>query len=119
MTVHHHRSQTLGWGHARMRQRKPRRGLVLALVAVSLAMLGRSEAAPAPAGQRAAPAVTGTSSFSELRERGRRAYRAQRFDEARELWSAAAALKPQDAETVADLALALQHSNMKDEAIRA
>jgi len=66
-----------------------------------------------------AATVAGTPTFSELRERGRRAYRAERFDEAREAWSAAAALQPKDAETAADLALALQHLRMTDEAIRA
>jgi hypothetical protein len=102
-----------------MCQGRSKRVWALALVSIALAIVGRSAAAPAPAVPLAAPAVTGASSFSELRERGRRAYRAQRFDEARELWSAAAALKPQDAETVADLALAFQHLSMNDEAIRA
>jgi hypothetical protein len=63
--------------------------------------------------------VAGKPKFAELRERGRRAYRAERFDEARQLWGAAAALKPNDAETVADLALVFQHLRMTDEAIRA
>jgi hypothetical protein len=63
--------------------------------------------------------LAGTPTFAELRERGQRAYRAEQFEEARQLWRAAAALKPDDAETIADLALALQHLRMTDEAIKA
>jgi hypothetical protein len=102
-----------------MRQGKPQRAWVLAFASIPLAVLGQSAAAQAPAVPAAAPAVAGTPNFSELRERGRRAYREQRFDEARELWSAAATLQPKDAETVADLALAFQHLRMTDEAIQA
>lgn len=102
-----------------MRDGKSHRAWVLALVSVPLAMFGWSVAAGEPTVPGAAPAVTGTSNFSELRERGRRAYRADRFDEARDLWTAAAALRPRDAEVAADLALAFQHLGMTDEAIRA
>jgi tetratricopeptide (TPR) repeat protein len=66
----------------------------------------RTEAAPGP-------------SFEELRERGRKAYRAKRFEEARDLWADAYALRLDDAETAADLALAYRHTEQNDQAIEA
>jgi hypothetical protein len=69
----------------------------------------------------AAPAgpVTATGSFEQLRERGRRAYRAKKFGEARQLLSAASTMRPDDGEVLADLALCLQQLGMSDDAIAA
>jgi tetratricopeptide (TPR) repeat protein len=67
----------------------------------------------------ATPAAAPKPTFSALRERGRRAYRAQRFAEARDLFRAAAAMRPDDPDVVVDLALSLQHLGDSEAAIAA
>ena len=65
----------------------------------------------------APPAPGAAPKFEDLRKRGRKAYRAQRFEDARDLWADAYALRSDDAETAADLALAYQHTSQNDLAI--
>lgn len=94
-------------------------GAPIVLALALLCVPGRTgDAAPATS-SLAVSAKKATLNFAQLRERGRQAYLAGRFDEARELWSAAAALKPEDADTVADLAVAFQRLNATDYAIQA
>jgi hypothetical protein len=93
---------------------------MVALAALLFTVCGLSAATSATGSHPAATASPdGPPTFAELRERGRSAYGAERFDEARQFWSAASALQPSDAETVADLALAFQHLGMTDEAVHA
>jgi len=92
---------------------------LIVLAVTLLCVPGRTADAAPAASSLAVSAKKATVNFSQLRERRRRAYRAGRFDEARELWSAAAALDPEDAETVADLAVAFQRLNAMDNAIQA
>jgi hypothetical protein len=109
----------VGYDQQTVRKSRAARPWLLALAVLPVAVPDLSAAPPRPAAHLAAPASAGTPKFAELRDGGRRAYQAERFDEALQLWSAAAALKPDDVETVADLALAFQHLRMTDEAIKA
>ena len=99
---------------------------VLCLAVAPCLLADRTDAAPAPPAPAparpappaaAVPAPAGAPRFEDLRVRGRKAYRAQRFEEARDLWADAYSLRLDDAETAADLALAYQHTDQKDQAI--
>ena len=99
---------------------------VLCLAVAPCLLADRTDAAPAPPAPAparpappaaAVPTPAGAPRFEDLRVRGRKAYRAQRFEEARDLWADAYSLRLDDAETAADLALAYQHTDQKDQAI--
>ena len=102
--------------HRPVRGGRSWRAGLLWLSLTPLLHVGRTDAAQPPAVAARRGAKT-TPRFEDLRARGRRAYRALRFEEARALWADAHALRPDDAETAADLALAYQHTNENARAI--
>lgn len=111
--------RTVGTIETVMRHGRLRPPWVLVLAAIPWAAIGPNAAGAAPGVHLAATGLIASPKFADLRERGRRAYREERFEEARRLWSAAAALKPNDAETVADLAVVFEHLGRTDDAIQA
>jgi hypothetical protein len=88
------------------------------LVAIPVLIAHRANAGPS-ATQTSAPVLAEALTFKELRERGQLAYRAKRFEDACAYWSKAAALRPEDAEVAADLALAFSRVGKIDQAIKA